>query len=1276
MKKIACVLSQSRGLVAAFTVVILSASARSLPTDQNVINPAPTLRQGYGQNVIESTVGSARRVDPVPKGCPGGIVGWWSGEEDASDVSGNGNNGILSNGAVSGGPGQVGKGFVFNGNSNVQIANTPILNPTSAITLEAWIRPTGGSGQHRDIIGKDGESSQRQYLMTVSDINRVRGHVTASGNPFLWIDGATNVPLNTWAHAVTTYDGTTLKVYMIGVLDGSRAISGAIVSTAQPLRIGGGAPAGANQWYFPGSIDEPTIYNRALTEDEVKALYNAKTGGKCLPVVFIPGIGGSHLVDGDLDAGGTPSGTHLWITLNPFTDWLRLGLPGSTKIVATDALRSPGLFNVYGTLLNLLTSSGYREYRVDNRPARRTTGGCDYMAQDNADPYLRPNLFVFAYDWRKPNEDNAGRLKDYLGCIDKFWKGRKVDIVAHSMGGLVARRYVTDNAGDKKVDKLLTIGSPWLGAPKFLYVLETGDFLYNVRSSQIKQILPSFPGAHQLLPSQAYETLGGPPIFEKKGWNYDGDNATTGSFNYTQVKTFLDRRYALTKPGTTGDNFHSQPQDDWRSDGTDVKYFHFYGVRPTSDTIESVVATDRVNCLNPEIIECYGPQGVLDVKRTAGDGTVPELSASRCSGSNNLNAESAQLFKISGSWNHNTLTESPEVQDKIKKLLGSSMVPSVPCSSLRPESESLSPSYYVSVVGGASIEVTDTHGNSTAPLGGDVRGSVPDVETSFMGDNAESIVIPVSATEEYSIRFQSTGAPLAIDINKGADDDAPVQAIRYLDLTLPNGVRGELKFSSAQDPETLRYDGDGNGSFETVVNPTHFVNGPAAGDVAEPVLSIAEGPQQAAVSQVTITAVDAGSGVHDVNYSTDGTHFQPYIGPLSLNAAQTPVLHAFATDNVGNRTPRLSHPLQGAAAISGTVGYGTTPTGQAPKLVPGVVLTASGIAPVNATTNPAGAYVLSGLGAGAYTVTPTKLADVNGSISGLDAARVAQHVAGLTVLTPSQQVAGDATNNGGLSGLDAARIAQTAAGITNNGIAGQWKFLPASRSYASVPNSLTGENYEAILVGDVTGNWTPSAQGGARAGDDSGAETEIVVGSGSGLSRRQSFGSGGPSSSGVVAIGLPGGSAVAVGVGSRVTIPVSIGDTTGKGIVAYDFTVEYDPDVMRPAAGAIDTARTLSEGWVVLHNKAELGRVKVTAFSTREIAGKGVLLNLRFEALDWTGRSAGLKLGALQLNEGQVASSTSGPAPLIDKLLWLSSPSAFDHPVIDWFCAGPHRIGS
>jgi hypothetical protein len=396
---------------------------------------------------------------------------------------------------------------------------------------------------------------------------------------------------------------------------------------------------------------------------------------------------------------------------------------------------------------------------------------------------------------------------------------------------------------------------------------------------------------------------------------------------------------------------------------------------------------------------------------------------------------------------------------------------------------------------------------------------------------------------------------------------------------------------------------------------------------------IAVTPTQATIAAGALTQTVPVAVNGDLAVEPNETFFVNLSGVLVVNVSGPQGTGTIVNDDT--QTAPSPTPSPGSASVSGVVTYGTAPAGQAVKFVPGVLLTGAGATGVNATTNAFGTYSLGGFSSGGYTVTPTKSGDVNG-ISGLDAARVAQHVAGLTVLTPNQQIAGDSTNNGSLSGLDAARIAQTAAGIANSGIAGQWKFVPGSRSYASVTGSLSGENYEAILVGDVTGNWAPTA-GGARPGNGSGLESESVAGSGSELSQPKDFEADGHGASGGGEIGLSEGHAVLGGEGSGVAIPVSIGDTTGKGIVAYDFTLEYDPSVMRPAAGAIDTAGTLSEGWTVVHNEAEPGRVKVTAFSTNDLVGKGVLLNLRFDVLQG-GRFEADKLrwADLQLNEGEV----------------------------------------
>jgi hypothetical protein len=359
-------------------------------------------------------------------------------------------------------------------------------------------------------------------------------------------------------------------------------------------------------------------------------------------------------------------------------------------------------------------------------------------------------------------------------------------------------------------------------------------------------------------------------------------------------------------------------------------------------------------------------------------------------------------------------------------------------------------------------------------------------------------------------------------------------------------------------------------------------------------------------------------------------------------AGQT-FITATATDNAElANTSEFSQAivLQGGAtptptpgSISGVVTYGTTPAGQAAKFVPGVVLNADGSPPSSATTNAAGAYMLSGLGSGPYTVTPSKSGDVNGSISGLDAARVAQHVAGLITLTPNQQLAGDATNNGGLSGLDAARIAQFAAGLANPGIAGQWKFIPPSRSYASGSGDKTGQNYEAILMGDVTGNWSPAA---ARGVTDKGHESDYPLTNHGDERNSMDLDRDRPDA---IEVALPG--KVQAAPGAEVAIPLWIGDTSVRGILAYDITVRFDPDVLTPSEVAADLEGTLSEGWTVVHNTHVPGRIRITAFGISPLAGNGALLNLRFDAAEATGRSTRLWIVTLQLNEGEVPSKAS-----------------------------------
>ena len=80
-----------------------------------------------------------------------------------------------------------------------------------------------------------------------------------------------SLPLNTWTHIATTYDGTTLRLSVNGVQVGQLAYSGAITTSTGALKIGGNAVWGE---CFQGDIDEVRIYNRALTATEIQADMN------------------------------------------------------------------------------------------------------------------------------------------------------------------------------------------------------------------------------------------------------------------------------------------------------------------------------------------------------------------------------------------------------------------------------------------------------------------------------------------------------------------------------------------------------------------------------------------------------------------------------------------------------------------------------------------------------------------------------------------------------------------------------------------------------------------------------------------------------------------------------------------------------------------------------------------------------------------------------------------------------------------------------------------
>jgi glucose/arabinose dehydrogenase len=190
----------------------------------------------------------------------------------AVDSSGNGNSGTLG-GATWVTSGKYTNALVFNGaGSIVTVADSPSLDLTTGMTLEAWVNPSTRGDFWRDVVYK-GDNDIYYLEGTAPNVIGPGTGGTFSSAP---LNAPTPIPLNAWSHLAATYDGTTLRMYVNGVQVASRAQTGPINKSSGPLTIGGDSLYGQ---YWNGLIDEVRVYNRALSAAEIATDMNTAIAG-------------------------------------------------------------------------------------------------------------------------------------------------------------------------------------------------------------------------------------------------------------------------------------------------------------------------------------------------------------------------------------------------------------------------------------------------------------------------------------------------------------------------------------------------------------------------------------------------------------------------------------------------------------------------------------------------------------------------------------------------------------------------------------------------------------------------------------------------------------------------------------------------------------------------------------------------------------------------------------------------------------------------------------
>lgn len=209
------------------------------------------------------------------------------------------------------------------------------------------------------------------------------------------------------------------------------------------------------------------------------------------PIVLIPGIMGSQLYSNEKGKEDL-----IW--------------PGMGETFTGDL----------GNSLKITKSLYVKNYDSDGKPINqndlkksdRETGPRDTLkalVNDMCNYFPDREVYVFNYDWRKSNRESALKLEEF---IDKI-SADKVDIVAHSMGGLVTSLYIASQGKNKfdKVDKIITVGTPYEGAPHVFEAIEQGKILQDGfkdwllgKAGISRKIMLGFPGVCELIPSLTY----------------------------------------------------------------------------------------------------------------------------------------------------------------------------------------------------------------------------------------------------------------------------------------------------------------------------------------------------------------------------------------------------------------------------------------------------------------------------------------------------------------------------------------------------------------------------------------------------------------------------------------------------------------------------------------------------------------------------------------------------------------------------------------------------
>ncbi|HYV11049.1 MAG TPA: PKD domain-containing protein, partial [Pyrinomonadaceae bacterium] len=303
-------------------------------------------------------------VNPYP--CitpPHGLVSWWPGDGNYTELV-SANNGNPPSGATFV-PGMVAQTFNFDGTSTsgFSVPDSRTLKFTGAISIAAWVNPASLSCTNIDnsgycaLVAKDNRIQRNWGLWMKPDGGLHLSYVNGTN---IFIESPASLVVGQYSFVAGIIDPAqgVMQIYVNGVLKASRQTTAPMLANNLPVTIGI-SPGGFN---FRGKIDEVNLFNRALTPQEMLAIYNAQGGGMCKDQVNHPPVVNagpdrtitvrdSASLQGTATDDGQPAGSTLAV------NWSVVSGPGTVTFENAQQASTTATFSQTGTYVLRLTAN-------------------------------------------------------------------------------------------------------------------------------------------------------------------------------------------------------------------------------------------------------------------------------------------------------------------------------------------------------------------------------------------------------------------------------------------------------------------------------------------------------------------------------------------------------------------------------------------------------------------------------------------------------------------------------------------------------------------------------------------------------------------------------------------------------------------------------------------------------------------------------------------------------------------------------------------------------